>query len=56
MISMSINIRYDVYLNGAEDAGGPITAYGVFGENTVEVIARILLATHRRRPHYSFMP
>jgi chitodextrinase len=38
------NIRYDVYLNGAlEDvrfgSGGPITAYGVFGENTVEVIA-----------------
>jgi chitodextrinase len=38
------NLRYDVYLNGAlEDvrfgSGGPITAYGVFGENTVEVIA-----------------
>jgi Fibronectin type III domain len=38
------NIRYDVYLNGVlEDvrfgSGGPITAYGVFGENTVEVIA-----------------
>jgi hypothetical protein len=38
------NIRYDVYLNGAlEDvrfgSGGPITAYGVFGDNTVEVIA-----------------
>jgi hypothetical protein len=38
------NIRYDVYLNGAlEDvrfgSGGPITAYGVFGENTVEIIA-----------------
>jgi Fibronectin type III domain len=38
------NLRYDVYLNGVlEDvrfgSGGPITAYGVFGENTVEVIA-----------------
>ena len=38
------NIRYDVYLNGVlEDvrfgSGGPITAYGVFGENPVEVIA-----------------
>jgi chitodextrinase len=38
------NIRYDVYLNGVlEDvrfgSGGPITAYGVFGENTIEVIA-----------------
>ncbi len=38
------NIRYDVYVNGAlEDvrfgSGGPITAYGVFGENTIEVIA-----------------
>jgi Fibronectin type III domain len=38
------NIRYDVYLNGdLEDvrfgSGGPITAYGVFGENTIEVIA-----------------
>ncbi len=38
------NIRYDVYVNGAlEDirfgSGGPITAYGEFGENTVEVIA-----------------
>jgi hypothetical protein len=38
------NIRYDVYLNGAlEDvrfgSGGPVTAYGVFGENTVEVTA-----------------
>jgi Fibronectin type III domain. len=38
------NIRYDVYVNGAlEDvrfgSGGPITAYGVFGENAIEVIA-----------------
>jgi hypothetical protein len=39
------NIRYDVYLNGVlEDvrfgSGGPIIGvYGVFGENTVEVIA-----------------
>jgi hypothetical protein len=38
------NIRYDVYINGAfEDvrfgSGGPITAYGVSGENTIEVIA-----------------
>ncbi|MFL6597481.1 MAG: fibronectin type III domain-containing protein [Chthoniobacterales bacterium] len=38
------NIRYDVYLNGVlEDvrfgSGGPVTAYGVFGENTVEVVA-----------------
>jgi len=38
------NIRYDVYVNGAfEDvrfgSGGPIVAYGVFGENTIEVIA-----------------
>jgi chitodextrinase len=38
------NIRYDVYLNGVlEDvrfgSGGPITAYGVFGENTIEVVA-----------------
>jgi chitodextrinase len=38
------NIRYDVYLNGVlEDvrfgSGGPISAYGVFGENTIEVIA-----------------
>ena len=38
------NIRYDVYVNGAlEDfrfgSGGPIIAYGVFGQNTIEVIA-----------------
>ena len=38
------NIRYDVYINGNfEDvrfgSGGPITDYGVFGENTIEVIA-----------------
>jgi len=38
------NIRYDVYVNGTlEDvrfgSGGPITAYGEFGENTVEVNA-----------------
>ena len=38
------NIRYDVYVNGAlEDvrfgSGGPSTAYGVFGQNTIEVIA-----------------
>jgi chitodextrinase len=38
------NLRYDVYLNGVlEDvrfgSGGPTTAYGVFGENTIEVIA-----------------
>jgi hypothetical protein len=38
------NIRYDVYVNGVLDdlrfgSGGPITAYGVFGENTIEVIA-----------------
>ena len=38
------NIRYDVYINGVfEDvrfgSGGPITDYGVFGNNTIEVIA-----------------
>jgi hypothetical protein len=38
------NIRYDVYVNGALEeirfgSGGPVTAYGVFGENTIEVIA-----------------
>ncbi len=38
------NIRYDVYVNGNfEDvrfgSGGPLTAYGVFGENTIEVTA-----------------
>ena len=38
------NIRYDVYINGVfEDvlfgSGGPIPDYGVFGENTIEVIA-----------------
>ncbi|HEY6155416.1 MAG TPA: fibronectin type III domain-containing protein [Candidatus Udaeobacter sp.] len=38
------NIRYDVYVNGAlEDfrfgSGGPIIAYGVFGQNMIEVIA-----------------
>ena len=38
------NIRYDVYVNGSlEDirfgSGGPGIAYGVFGENTIEVIA-----------------
>jgi Fibronectin type III domain len=38
------NIRYDVYVNGTlEDirfgSGGPLTAYGVLGENTIEVIA-----------------
>jgi chitodextrinase len=48
------NLRYDVYLNGVlEDvrfgSGGPITAYGVFGENTVEVIASDTPATQRRR-------
>ena len=37
-------IRYDVYLNGVLEevrfgSGGPVTAYGVFGENTIEVIA-----------------
>jgi Fibronectin type III domain len=39
-----VNIRYDVYVNGTlEDvrfgSGGPIVAYGVFGENTIGVIA-----------------
>ena len=38
------NIRYDVYVNGVlEDVrfgfGGPVTAYGVFGWNVVEVVA-----------------
>jgi Fibronectin type III domain len=38
------NIRYDVYVNGVLDdvrfgSGGPIIAYGVLGENTIEVIA-----------------
>jgi Fibronectin type III domain len=38
------NIRYDVYVNGSlEDvrfgSGGPAIAYGVFGQNTIEVIA-----------------
>jgi hypothetical protein len=38
------NIRYDVYVNSVwEDvrfgSGGPLTAYGVFGENTIEVTA-----------------
>ena len=38
------NIRYDVYVNGNFEevrfgSGGPVTAYGVVGENTVEVIA-----------------
>jgi hypothetical protein len=38
------NIRYDIYVNGNLEevrfgSGGPVTAYGVFGENTVEVIA-----------------
>ncbi len=38
------NIRYDVYVNGSfEDirfgSGGPIIAYGEFGDNTIEVIA-----------------
>jgi Fibronectin type III domain len=38
------NIRYDVYVNGGlEDvrfgSGGPSIAYGVFGQNTIEVIA-----------------
>jgi chitodextrinase len=38
------NIRYDVYVNGSfEDvrfgSGGPLIAYGVFGDNTIEVIA-----------------
>jgi hypothetical protein len=38
------NIRYDVYVNGSfEDirfgSGGPLTAYGIFGNNTIEVIA-----------------
>ena len=38
------NIRYDVYVNGnLEDirfgSGGPIVAYGAFGQNTIQVIA-----------------
>jgi hypothetical protein len=38
------NIRYDVHVNGVfQDvvfgSGGPIPEYGVFGENTIEVIA-----------------
>ena len=38
------NIRYDVYVNGKfEDvrfgSGGPLTAYGEFGQNTIQVIA-----------------
>jgi Fibronectin type III domain len=38
------NIRYDVYVNGSfEDvrfgSSGPLIAYGVFGDNTIEVIA-----------------
>jgi chitodextrinase len=38
------NIRYDVYVNGALDdvrfgSGGPSIAYGVFGQNMIEVIA-----------------
>ena len=38
------NIRYDVYVNGVfQDvrfgSGGPLPEYGVFGENTIEVIA-----------------
>jgi hypothetical protein len=38
------NIRYDVYVNGVREdirfgSSGPVIAYGVFGENTVEVIA-----------------
>ena len=38
------NIRYDVYVNGnVEDirfgSGGPSIAYGVFGDNTIQVIA-----------------
>ena len=38
------NLRYDVYLNGVLEevrfgSGGPTTAYGVVGENTIEVIA-----------------
>jgi Fibronectin type III domain len=38
------NIRYDVYVNGVfQDvlfgSSGPIPEYGVFGENTIEVIA-----------------
>ena len=38
------NIRYDVYVNGTLDdfrfgSGGPIVAYGEFGQNTIEVIA-----------------
>src|SRR5215813_7023538 len=38
------NIRYDVYVNGALadfrfGSGGPIIAYGEFGQNTIEVIA-----------------
>jgi hypothetical protein len=38
------NIRYDVYVNGSvEDirfgSGGPAIAYGVFGDNTIQVIA-----------------
>jgi hypothetical protein len=39
-----VNIRYDVYVNGSlEDfrfgSGGPIIAYGEFGQNTIQVIA-----------------
>jgi len=38
------NIRYDVYVNGSLDdirfgSGGPITAYGQPGQNTIQVIA-----------------
>jgi Fibronectin type III domain len=38
------NIRYDVYVNGVSQdvlfgSSGPIPEYGVFGENTIEVIA-----------------
>jgi hypothetical protein len=38
------NIRYDVYVNGHLEevrfgSGGPVTAYGEFGQNTIEVIA-----------------
>jgi chitodextrinase len=38
------NLRYEVYVNGVLEevrfgSSGPVTAYGVVGENTVEVIA-----------------
>ena len=38
------NLRYDIYFNGVLEevrfgSGGPVIAYGEFGENSVEVIA-----------------